>query len=337
MIRPPSILTLAALFLLALPQAPAFAGEPALSLVVTIHPLEMLLRELTGDRAEIATLVPPGASPHTFEPKPSDLMRVARADGFMRVGAGLDDWSQRILASAGRDVAVHSLSDWLSDTKPTTHFRQADGSTQADGVTQADGSTHADGSRNTGGHDHAGSAGAAHSWLDPILVRDRIVPGMVDALSTIDPTGRPIYQAQGEAFRARLTHLDEEIRETLARAPGREFVAFHNAWRHFAKRYQLRELAVVQEFAGEEPTPRELAMLVQAARDAKLPAILVEPQLDPRLARTIGAEFGARTILVDPLGDASVRDRSSYGAMMRFNAAAFARALGGEERDTERR
>ncbi len=309
MIRPSSILTLVGLVLLTTsPRAPRAEPLPALSLVVSIYPLEMLLREVAAPGTEISTLVPSGASPHTFEPKPSDLVRIARADWFLRAGGGLDDWTERILASAGGRAPVQSLSDWVPAEKTGAAQTRASG------------------------HSHDAERADPHTWLDPILVRDQIVPALIAALSAIDPAGRPLYQTRGEAFRERLTALDAEIRDTLRQVQGRRYVAFHNAWRHFAHRYQLLELAVLQEYAGEEPTPREVARLVVAAREAGVPAILVEPQLDPRLARTIAREFGAQTILVDPLGDASRSERARYEALMRFNATAFSLALGGGQK-----
>jgi ABC-type Zn uptake system ZnuABC Zn-binding protein ZnuA len=87
---------------------------------------------------------------------------------------------------------------------------------------------------------------------------------------------------------------------------------------------------VVEEFAGEEPTPRELGLLVRAARRAGVSAILVEPQLPARVAQAIAGEFGGGTVLVDPLGDPRDPERDSYAELLRFDARAFAHALGGE-------
>ena len=109
---------------------------------------------------------------------------------------------------------------------------------------------------------------------------------------------------------------------------GTRFVAFHAAWRYFAARYGLEEVGVVEEAPGEEPAPRALAALVTRAREAGVPAILVEPQLSPRVAKVLAAEFGATTVLVDPNGDPTDPERSRYAALMRWNARAFARALG---------
>jgi zinc transport system substrate-binding protein len=267
--------------------------EPVLELVTTLHSLEQLARTIGGERLSIHALVPPGASPHTFEPKPSDLVRVEAADWILLAGGGLDDWARRLMELGTGTAPVTTLLELARE----------------------------------GPGDEVGDD--PHVWLDPILVRDAIAPALVRRLIALDPEGSAYYTKRANAFRDQLTELDEEIRGILAASGGRHFVAFHNAWHYFAARYGLNQIAVVQEFAGEEPTPRELANMVRAARDARVPAILVEPQLDPRVARTIGAEFGARTVRVDPIGDPSDPERASYPDLMRFNARAFAQALGG--------
>jgi ABC-type Zn uptake system ZnuABC Zn-binding protein ZnuA len=269
----------------------ACAGPPADEggVVTTLVPLAFLAQELVEGALPVASLVPPGASPHAFEPRPSDVARLERARLFVRLDSPLDAWAERLRAGAPpglRTVSVFALEGL--DARPDD----------------------------------------PHVWLDPLRVRDVIAPALAEALAAGDP-GAGRTRARLADFQARLTRLDAEIRALLSRAPSRRYVAFHNAWRYFGERYGLEEVGVVHEYAGEEPTPRALASLVAAARAARVPAILVEPQLDPRVARTLAKEFGATTVLVDPLGDPTVPERATYEALLRFDARAFARALGG--------
>ncbi|MEE9606621.1 MAG: metal ABC transporter substrate-binding protein [Myxococcota bacterium] len=265
--------------------------DPSAQVVVTVYPLELLVRELGGERVGVATLVPPGASPHAFTPAPTDLASLSRAALFVRVGAGFDDWAARLAAVAPDSLETLALLE-IRGVEPLA------------------------------GDD-------PHVWLDPILVRDTIVPELARRLARMDPAGADAYRQRARSFSKRLGALDAEIRLALP-GDGGGYIAYHNAWRHFARRYALAQVAVVQEFAGEEPTPRELARLIGAARAGHVRAILVEPQLSPRAARVVAAEFGGGTRVVDPLGDPEDRSRSSYEALMRFNAHAFAEALGGE-------
>jgi ABC-type Zn uptake system ZnuABC Zn-binding protein ZnuA len=273
------------------------AGAAPVEAVATVQPVALVLRAVGGDRVRVRTLVPPGASPHTFEPRPGDLKSLAGAGLFVQVGAGLDDWAARLLGAAPPALRRRVLADLPGLAPP--------------------------------GAPGAHPAADPHFWLDPLLVRDVLAPALAEDLAALDPAGAAEGSARLRAFQTDLTALDAEIRAILAEAPARRYVAFHNAWRWFARRYALEEVGVVHEFAGEEPGPRELARLVEAARRAGVGAILVEPQMAPRTARVIAAEYGGRTVLVDPNGDPSDPARATYADLLRWNARAFREALGG--------
>jgi zinc transport system substrate-binding protein len=293
---------------LAIAMALSAASAQAVSIVVTVHPLALLLHEIGGEEVDVHVLVPPGASPHSFEPKPSDLVRLARADGFLSIGGGLDDWAGRLSTTAGRTDNIATLLGLVGKKDDAHHGHGAQSEAHGD---DDDDDEHGD---------------DPHIWLDPMLVEREIVPALSGFLARVDPANAALYSARADQFRKRLVKLDKEV-EALLASDARHYVAFHNAWRHFAARYDLHEIAVVQEMAGEEPTPRELGNLVREARRAKLESILIEPQLDPRLAVTISAEFGGTTVLVDPLGDPHDPERSTYPGLMRFNARAFRAAM----------
>jgi len=281
-------------------------AAPPLPAVATIQPLGLLLRELGGDRVAVAVLVPSGASPHTFEPQPSDVAALARARLLVEAGGGLDGWV-RALRNAAESNPDGVVVLALPGLDPLPAVASGHGDAKP--------------------HD-AGRRLDPHAWLDPIRVRDVVVPALAARLIALDPAGRADYEAWRDAFIAKLTALDTEIRATLA-GHGRRFLAFHAAWRYFAQRYQLEEVGVIEEAPGEEPTPRELGALSRRARDAQVPAILIEPQLSPRIAEMLARDLGVALVTVDPNGDPADPERASYEGLMRWNARAFARALGG--------
>lgn len=276
-----------------LAAAAAGPARAALPVTVTLLPLGMLVDAVGGDDVAVQVLVPPGASPHTFEPRPSDVARLARAALLVRAGGGVDDWAAG-LSDAAPDVPVRVLADALAARTPEVP--------------------------------------RAHAWLDPIAVRDVLAPALAEALAARDPAHAAAYDARLHDFQRRLTALDAGIRDVLRDAPGRRFVAFHGAWDAFARRYGLEPAGVVEPAPGHEPSPRAVAALVETARREGLPAILVEPQLPERVAQVIAAEFGGRTVLVDPLGDPGDPQRASYEALLRFDARGFREALGGGDR-----
>jgi zinc transport system substrate-binding protein len=284
-----------------------------LKVAATIQPLASIAREILGERGTVASLLPPGASPHTFEPLPGDLARLAGTVLLVRVGIGLDQWSERLLAASGNPVKTVTFLA-LPDAHPRAW---TDGNAGQAPHARDVGSGHAD-----GGID-------PHIWLDPTRVRDALVPALADALSAADPSGAEFYRERARAYAARLGELDAEIQEQLRSVKTRTFIGYHDTWRYFAERYGLEQAGSIESYAGDEPTPAELGRLVALARERNITAVIMEPQLGERVARNIADEIGGKLETADPLGDPSDPARADYVRTMKFNARAFVRALGG--------
>lgn len=281
---------------------PSREKDTSLVVVATIAPLASIAQSLVGPRGEVACLLPPGASPHTFEPLPGDVARIARARLLVRVGAGLDEWSEKLLGSDGGTPTIVTFMDLVA-TEPLPW-------------------------RSDGPHEHAAGVDP-HVWLDPIRVRDALVPALAGALSVVDPAGRSHYQERARELEDKLTELDDAVRKFLAPLGSRRFVAYHDTWRYFAARYGLETVGAIEAYAGDEPTAAELARLIERARAGEVRAVIIEPQLGERVARSIATEIGAAVAVADPLGDPTVGERADYFTMMLYNARAFSRALAG--------
>jgi len=296
-----------ALPLLGLGQA---AAAP-LRVTASIRPVALLVAEVGGGEVAVHTLLPPGASPHGYEPTPSQVRELAGADLLVTVGAGLDPWAERLHRAVGRGVPELVLA---AHTRllpaPIGHHHEGE-------EPDAD---------EAGDHD---AGGDPHVWLDPVRVRDDLVPAIVRALSEAAPERAPVFARGGEAFRARLTGLDRELAEGLKPYAGGAFVAFHGSFTYLAHRYGLDQVAVVEPLPGREPSARWMREVIEAGRASGARAVLVEPQFNPRIARTIAAQFGARVVTVDPLGAAGGTAGDTYADLLRFNLRAFREALGG--------
>lgn len=274
--------------------APRHGGRPLV--VVSIFPIADLTARVGGDAVRVETLLPPRASPATWEATPAQIRALAQAAGYIRVGGGLDGW--------------------LEGMGPNdTHIRRL---VLTDGMTlrqSAEGSQSAE-------------SGNPHVWLDPVLVRDRILPRLTQFLTALVPSDSSALRARASMVADSLTALDAYIRSEMAKAPRRGFVATHDAWVYFAARYGLTPVGSIYESPGREPSARSLASLIDRARAAGVTTILAEPQLAETAAQVVAKELGARILVVDPLGGPNLKGRNSYFAMMRSNARAFARALG---------
>jgi ABC-type Zn uptake system ZnuABC Zn-binding protein ZnuA len=274
-------------------------AEP-IRVVATIFPLADMARRVGGDRVTVTTLLPANASAHTFEPTPSAMRQVAGAQLLAKVGAELDPWVDRLFTGhTSRPktvVATEGVPLLRAAQQELLHGRHD--------------------------HDH-GKGDDPHVWLDPILVRDKLVPRLVAALSQLNPADAPLFRTNGERFRQELTRLDDDCRRTVASLPRRDFIALHSAWGYLAQRYGLRQIAAVETFPGKEPSARYLAALVSLARRQGVKTIFAEPQLSAKAARTLAAEIGGSVLILDPMGGEKVAGRDSYIGLMRHNLAAI--------------
>lgn len=302
--------------------------------VATIFPLADVARNIGGDRVEVVTLLPGGASPHTFEPTPRQMQQVARAGVLIKVGAGLDDWADKLTEAAGNRALTVQVTEGLQ-LRPVGHLcAHEGGDAQAHLPDQLCGHDHEHpcAAHHPGedqhGPDHEHLYGDPHVWLDPLLVRDEIAPRVAAALAAAAPEHADYFAANLDAFRTQLTALDEEIARRAERLVNRYFIAYHSAWGYFADRYGLVEVATVEEAPGKEPSPGWIVAVVELARKYGAGAIFAEPQFSDRAAKVIAEEYGGRVLILDPLGDESIPGRDGYVELMRYNIAVIESGLG---------
>ena len=300
------------------------------NVVATIYPLADIIGQLGGEKVSASCLLPAGASPHTYEPTVEQARLIAAAQLFVSAGAGLDQWALKLTEAAGPELTVVELADVLDLMETDQYYRLDKTIGQHYNADTSVGEHHADehhGDEETehNGHDHG--PGDPHFWLDPLLVRDTICPLITETLTSLSPEHASYFQTRLDDYREQLTLLHEEISGAAADFGKRDFIAFHSAWRYFAERYGLREVAVVTAFPGREPSAGWVAALIELIGERQIGAILTEPQFSPALAERIAAESGVKVLAIDPLGGENAAGRESYLELMRFNLDVFKEAL----------
>ena len=293
---------------LARPAGLAHAATPAgqLQVAATILPLGDFCRKIGGDLVRVQVLIPPGASPHAFEPAPSVMARASQARVFVYIGAGLEPWATKLLRSRGPDNLVVVEA--------------------ARGIPLLGMAPHGHGPHPAGAGDHDDHlAGNPHIWLDPVLAQE-ICRKIASAFMQADPGHRGQYEANLNTYVAALAELNLEIEAKVRTWRLRDFIAFHPSFAYFARRYNLHEVGTIEEAPGREPTPRHLQDLVAAIRGYGIKVVFAEPQLNPRVAEVIAQEAGVKVLRLDPMGGAPPYG-SDYLLMMRANLAALDQAL----------
>ncbi|HYN41147.1 MAG TPA: metal ABC transporter substrate-binding protein [Thermoanaerobaculia bacterium] len=301
--------------------------------VATIAPLADLLRSVAGPGWTVRTVIPPGTSPHVFEPEPSDLRKLVGAKLVVVAGAGYDAWMLRVLAACASDAHVHDAAASLG-IGPGAHDKKAadlheDHDHGSEGGPGEKVHPEAEGHE---GHAHGTLGEDPHWWLSPVLAARSLGP-IAEAFAAVDPAGAEGYRRRARETADAYLALDRELAATLGPLRGKRFVSAHRAWVYFADRYGLVEAASIEPVPGREPSPRELKALIVEGRRGGLGRLFTEPQFPPAAARVVAREARLSLTLVDPIG--GVPGRETYPALMRFNAAAFRRGLldapGGKE------
>lgn len=278
------------------------ASASTLRVTVSVPPYANIVERLGGEHLTVSTLLPPGASPHAFDPTPSQAASLARADLIVMNG-GLDAWLDRLVAATAPDVPILVIMESIDLGVAAIDGAEADHEADQD-------------------HGHVGVN--PHVWLDPLLMI-QAASVIAQELKTLDPENSAAYAAGLERLTADLLALDAELTVALAPIAGAPFVPFHDAWPYFARRYGLDLVLTLEPFPGREPSPRYVAEAVATVRAARAKAIFDERQLNPRSAQVVAESAGVALATLDPLGGAP--GPTSYEELLRQNAATILGAL----------
>jgi zinc transport system substrate-binding protein len=267
------------LLVLGASAASAQSSAPAdpLRVAVSILPQAYFVERIGGPRVAVDVLVGPGQSPHAFEPTPRQMTGLARARIYFRIGI---DFEQSLMPRLER--MFPSLR--IVDQRQGVPLRPVD-------VPCEHGASDHD-------HEHASGAPDPHIWLSPTLAKTQ-AQTIADALIALDPAHADTYRANLAAFHADLDRVHAELTAALAPLKGRELFVFHPAFGYFADTYGLRQVPV--EIGGKEPTPRQLAELIESARAAGARVIFVQPQFPRKSAEAVARAIGGAVVPLDDL------------------------------------
>lgn len=236
--------------------------------VATLYPIADIVHSIAGESADVATLLPPGASEHTFDLKPSDLKLISKAKGLFYASKALDAWA--LPRQKENSLELQSL---IPKNKIITRGTTID----------------------------------PHFWLDPTIMRD-LVPGLVDFLCKSSPERCSTYKNNGKILSDKLTELDKNIAATLEHIKNKKLVLTHAFLGYFAKRYGLEIIAEIEPSPGKEPTPKDMQRIIGLMKENKIEALFAEPQLPEKPVQSIAEAVEAKVFILDPLGGVSGRD-----------------------------
>jgi zinc transport system substrate-binding protein len=269
--------------------------------VVTLPPLDGLVRPLLPAEATLKVLIPPGRSEHGYEPTVEDIMAIEQADLVVLVGTGLEPSIDAALRKRPRPYrhearlgVILGLEDSHGGHGHDEHAHDEHAHSDHEHEDQAD--PHA--------HDHASTVDP-HVWLDPILVQQAMpeIARLVKASVAESGLGDPASVDQSLAAQiARISEIDAAYRRELAPLAGRAIITHHAAFGRLADRYGLRVVEVIRPIEGAEPTPENIAQVSESIMKERVLAIFIEPQFDARGAQLIAERTRVKLGTLDPLG-----------------------------------
>jgi len=246
--------------------------------VVSILPEKTFVEAIGGQKVDVALMVLPGNSPHTYEPKPSQMRDVANAQLYFAIGVEFEKVWLPKFKDLNPTLKVIDLSRGIEKLPMAT--------------------AHAHEGEAADGHHDSGTLDP-HIWTSPENVK-KIARHIYEALVSADPQNRDYYQHNYDAFLQKVSQTDETIRSLLSKRPkGTSFMVFHPSWGYFARTYGLVQLPV--EIEGKAPKPRELIALIKEAKAQHVSAIFTQPEFSDSTAKVIADELHIPVIKVSPL------------------------------------
>ncbi|MFT4326141.1 MAG: metal ABC transporter solute-binding protein, Zn/Mn family [Candidatus Woesearchaeota archaeon] len=305
-------------------------SDDTITIVTSLFPLYDFAKQVGGDKVSVTLLLPPGAEAHSFDPRPSDILKLEQADMFIFIGEDFETWAHSILESLGNQNLVvieamdhvHLIEDGHEhhheehthegnhttdydhhDEHETTHANDHHDEEHDDHIEDHHNETHSH------SHDHHHGDYDPHIWLDLHNAED-IVKEIARQLIALSPEHEAHFTANKDAYVAELEALDDRFFAELATCEKDEFlVGGHNFFGYIEHRYGVTGIAAIDNLEpNAEPTPQRIAQIATVAQEHNISYILTEVLVGQRMAEAIAEEVGASILQFHPLESISRDD-----------------------------
>lgn len=246
-------------------------------IVVSIAPEKTFVEKIAKDMVEVTAMAGVGDSPHSYEPKASQMIAISKADIYFSIGVEFEEaWLDRF-KSQNPKLQIVNISDNIAKIAMVEH--------------------HHEGEHHEDGHHHEGLD--PHTWTAPKNV-SVMAHTIYKHLVALDPEHQTFYKTNLDAFVDEIRETDRQIQEALKDVkPQTKFMVFHPSWGYFANAYNLEQVAV--EVEGKEPKPKEMITIMDEAKEEKVKVIFTQPEFSDKSAKIIAKETGVSVEKISPL------------------------------------
>lgn len=269
------LLTATIFFLFCIPSLHA----ATMDVFVSIPPQKWLTDHIGGDRVTTHVLINKGQDPHTFEPSPVQIAKLASASLYFTTDMPFENMIIRILQKNGTTLHIVNAAENISKLPIQMHHDTS--------------SHHNHGSQQQQNLD-------PHVWLSPVNLKI-MAHNIAAALAKEDPTNSNLYERNLAQVVETLNEVHEKLQLQLAPYQGETIFVFHPSFGYFTNTYNLHQEAV--EVAGKTPTPKQLVAIIQQAKKEKIRVIFVQPQFDTKSGAAVAAAISGRVVPLNPLAE----------------------------------
>lgn len=284
------------------------SADPPVRVAATLATFAELVTQIGGEHVEVSVIAPPRFNPHFIEPRPSDVLKVKKADLLVHAGLDLEVWRGPLLDAAGNPRVFPGQPGELDLSRGITLLEVPD-----QPLSRLMGDIHL--------------YGNPHYWTNPEHARV-MAQAICDKLCIMDPAHEQVFHQRFQEFLARLDRKLPEWRAALAPHRGREVIAYHNEWIYLTEFAGLTLDKYLEPKPGIPPTPKHLGVL-EAYMKGRGIRVIVQSTYFPRSSSDVlAARTGARVVLLcQNVGE--LPDTGDYFAFMDYNIRQLAEALGG--------
>lgn len=252
--------------------------------LVSVAPHKFFVEKIAQETVQVYLMVPAGASSHTYEPTPRQMLAASRADIWFRIGEPFENRAIQALKSHQPKLEIVDLRHGLDLIQDPHHKGCCPGSVDL------------------------------HFWLS---ARQAQIQAQTIATALIQayPEHTELYKHNLHAFQQELRNLDQEIQTILAPLENRHILVSHPAYAYFCRDYDLKQYAI--EMEGKDPTPHQMTKLLNVARQVHIRTIFIQMQYNNKAATLVAETLGAKLVILDPYSE-------NYVTSMRDIAHAFA-------------
>lgn len=243
--------------------------------LVSILPQKYFVDQIAGELLQTQVLIPPGTSPHVYDPTPQQMAAIAKTDIYFYNGSL--SFEQSLLGEISANfpaLETIALSKGITLLNGSEHHHHGDGH----------------------GHDHQGTD--PHIWLSPKNVK-QMAHTIYQTLSTFYPEDSLRFRENLNRFLSEIKKTDHSIAQVLQEMKNRSFMIFHPSLTYFARDYNMQQIPI--EMHGKEPSPAQMLQSIQQARAAGLHTIFIQVEFDRANAELIAREIDGSIVQIDPL------------------------------------